>query len=284
MQAYQTLWYVLTEFTKVLAPFAPYISDYIYRLLTDGESSVHLQDFPAYTQQFIDQADTERVAIVQKIVALGHKIRASENLKVRQPLALMEYSASITFTAEEIGVIQEELNVKSVMRAENPESLATKLVKPNARVLGPRFGKKVQDVIREAKAGNYTELGDGNIEVLGEVLTSAEIEIVYQSKDDRPVTAEGVLVVSLDIDLTEELILEGKARDFVRLVQDLRKQADFHVADRIEITVSGEYEIFMNQFTDYIQNETLANSITSTLDSADIEHTDDNGEVKVRKV
>jgi isoleucyl-tRNA synthetase len=283
MQAYQTLWYVLTEFTKVLAPFAPYVSEYIYRLLTDEESSVHLQDFPVYNQQFIDQADTDRVAIVQKVVALGHKIRATENLKVRQPLALMEYSAAITFTDEEIQVIQEELNVKLVTRAEKPESLASKLVKPNARVLGPRFGKKVQDIIREAKAGNYKELGEGKIEVIGEVLTSAEIEIVYQSKDDRPVAAEGILVVSLDTVLTDELILEGQARDFVRLVQDLRKQADFHVADRIEIAVTGEYESFMTQFTDYVQNETLANSVTNAMDVSDIEHTDENGGVKLRK-
>jgi len=282
MQAYETLWYVLTEFVKIFAPFAPFTAEEIFKNLTE-KKSVHLENFPDYDVKLIEKSDTSKIAEIQNIVSLGHKIRAQEKIKVRQPLSSIEIYTSLDLNSEDNDIIREELNVKEILFVSDPDTLATRIVKPNGRVLGPRFGSRVQEIIKAAKSGDFTLNDDGTVEVLGEKLFSEEIEIYFEGKGEKHVAADGSLIVSLDTILTPELVLEGEARDFIRIVQDMRKEADFHVADRIIISVFGEYKKFIEEFTEYVKNETLAVEIKESFNDVEFEKEISGGKVGLKR-
>ena len=148
------------------------------------------------------------------------------------------------------------------------------MVKPNAKILGPKYGGAVQDIIREAKSGNYQQLENGHYKVLEYELTPEEIEIAYQSLDESlghtQVEASQGVVVILHTEITAELLREGFARDMVRSIQDLRKQADLNVADRIKVgltTTDPEIQKAIMEFEEYIKKETLAVEVSSEKQS-----------------
>jgi|CXWL01.1.fsa_nt_gi isoleucyl-tRNA synthetase len=273
-QAYQTLYTVLVEVCKLLAPFSPFITEAIYRNLT-GLESVHLSRWPEVEERFIDEALNQEIALAQQIVTLGHAARAKANMKVRQPLKMIEVAlpasnSTLPTTSSELAVIQEELNVKEVRFLESVQGRVQIMVKPNARVLGPKYGAAVQTIIKEAKSGNYTQLANGNYQVLEYELTPEEIEIAYESlvteKGHHVVEAQQGMVVILDTEVTPELQREGYARDMVRAIQDLRKQADLKVSDRIIVgltTEAAEIQHAISEFQDYIKRETLATDISA---------------------
>lgn len=267
-EAYQTLYIVLVEVCKLLAPFAPFITEAMYHNLT-GLESVHLSEWPEVQAARIDADLNEEIDIARKIVALGHAARSQANIKVRQPLGTLEVALPPTLDAkslsEQLEVIQEELNVKNIEFLESVEGKVKVIVKPNGKLLGPKLGSAVQDVIREAKAGNYTQLDNGNFQVLDHELTPEEIEIAYQSMDEgeghHAVEADAGIVVILDTAVTPELEREGYAREMIRAVQNLRKEADLNVADRITVglqTDAEEVQKAIAEHQDYISSETLA--------------------------
>ncbi|HPO06048.1 MAG TPA: class I tRNA ligase family protein, partial [Candidatus Gracilibacteria bacterium] len=257
--AYQTLYQVIITFTQLLAPFCPFISEYIFRNLQDQTESVHLSDWPKSQAELINHEMSEKTALVQKIVSLGLQLRQRKQLKVRQPLAKVEVAmANSEFLQDQLEIIAEELNVKSVVLLSNPEELAEMVVKPNARLLGPRLGGKVQEIIQMAKSGQFTVLENKNIQVGDEVLSPAELEILYVGKEGHDVAADAGIVVDFDTELSPELIAEGQTRDIVRIIQDLRKAADYQVSDRIYLEISNLPSLIQTKFSDYICNETLA--------------------------
>lgn len=273
-QAYQTLYIVLVEFVKILAPFMPYIADEIYQNLTTakvGQESVHLADWPKPNEMIIDEKMNEEIHAVRTIVNLGHSVRAKARIKVRQPLqkvgiALPEgLSKEVIDTHKE--VIMEELNVKELEFIAEAGDIVEHSVIPNAKVLGPKYGKDVQFIIQKVKAGEY-ELGDNSVKVGEFELMGDEVEIGFKGKEGYDVESAEGIVVALDTEISEDLKKEGYARDVVRMIQELRKEADYQVDDRIYVSVEsgGAVDEAVTKFADYIKTETLADELQQSGD------------------
>jgi isoleucyl-tRNA synthetase len=262
-EAYQTLYTVLVKFSQLLAPFMPFLADEIYRNLTN-EDSVHLTDWPVADKNFQKPNLDEEIALARRIVTLGHSIRSKKKIRVRQPLAKVtiglpkSVDPEIVFLQKE--VILEELNVKSLELLEDAGEVAVPTAMPSAKLLGPKYGKDVQKIIQEAKAGNFTLAPDGKVTVAGFVLEPTEVELAYKGKEGLDVEAEDGTVVALDTVVTDELYLEGLMREVIRLVQDLRKEAGYQVSDRIELLVKAEGKLAeaVLKHADTIKEETLA--------------------------
>lgn len=276
--AYQTLYSVLVNLAKLLAPFMPFMAEEIYRNLTGGES-VHLEDWPEYREKFVDQRINQQNFLVRSIVTLGHQARASQKIRVRQPLSIAEVAlpadADLNSVEEQLEVIAEELNVKEVklIALEALGGRIKKVLKPNAKLLGPKFGALVQDIIREAKAGNFSEV-DGEIIINGltvgdgnEVRLTAEEYIlettVGEENGEMAAASEKGITVILHTVITPELLAEGYARELVRMVQDLRKEAGYDVSDHIVLELAADKPLAdaVTAHADYIRRETLADEL-----------------------
>ncbi len=276
--AYQTLYKVLVVFSKLLAPFMPFLSEEIYQNLT-GEESVHLSEWPKYRKEYVDEKLNLQNKLVRSVVTVGHQLRAKNKIKVRQPLSLVEVALPKGMDAkiieEQFSVITEELNVKGVLLID-PEKVSERVqqvLKPNSKLLGPKFGALVQQIIAEAKAGNFQEK-DGQITMtnltVGEnspvILVEGEYELETSSAgadSHQDAASLSGMTVILSTEISEELLLEGYARDIVRAIQDLRKEADFQVSDRIVVDIQTGQKVAgaVTKFADYIARETLADEI-----------------------
>ncbi|MFA6457962.1 MAG: class I tRNA ligase family protein [Patescibacteria group bacterium] len=259
--AYATLFEVLKTVAKLLAPITPFLAEKIWQNLTGGKS-VHLESWPKVEENLIDENLSAEVDTTRKIISLGLKIRANEKIKVRQPLAKMTVALSQKVELD-LETIREELNVKNLEIAENPDTIAEQSVEVNARAAGKKFGAKIQKIIAAAKAVEF-EIVDGGVKILDEILSGEEITIGFRGKSGAAVESEDGIVVALDTKITPELELEGQARDLVRAIQELRKQADFDVADRIELQLENA-DAILEKFADYIAAETLATKVVRQL-------------------
>jgi isoleucyl-tRNA synthetase len=247
----------------------------MYQNLTEG-TSVHLSDWPRANKKAINEKLNKEMNTVRLVVTLGLGARAKAQIKVRQPLAKLTMSGS----AEEARLIEKnkdivlsELNVKELLVQDHaPDSVVIKL-SPLARVLGPKYGGDVQYIIRAAKAGNFEVTKNGFV-VRGETqswnLLADEAELVYESKEGQAVEASAGVVVALDVNITPALKQEGIARDIVRAVQDLRKEAKLDVSDRIHVVViteNQEIQSAIDACAPYIQEETLATSLVDKVEN-----------------
>lgn len=262
--AYQTLYLILLDFSRLLAPFTPYLADEIYRNLT-GEASVHLTDWPKTNKRLIKIALNSEMAVVRKIVTLGHCVRDKANIKVRQPLATIQIGLPKGIDRQMVlvqkEVICEELNVKNLQILEDVQEVVSRVVLPNARLLGPKYGKDVQKIIQQARIGDFEILHDGRVKVEKFILEPEEVTVGFQGKKGFDVASEAGISVVLDTVVTDELKAEGYARDIVRFIQDLRKEAGYNVDDRIYIMISSADDPIrgaVTRFADYISRETLA--------------------------
>ncbi len=293
-EAYQTLHTVLVQFSQLLAPFMPFLADEIYRNLTN-EESVHLTDWPKANKKLINTALNEEVELARRIVNLGHAIRGKKKIRVRQPLAKVtvglpgSVDPKVVLLQKE--VILEELNVKKLELLKDAGELADFVVLPNAKLLGPKYGKDVQKIIQESKAGNFKLLEDGQVEVAGFTLEPTEVEMAYKGKEGVDIESEEGTVVSLDLEVTDELYLEGLMREVVRAVQDMRKEAGFEVSDHIQLLIKadGKLEGAVTQFADTIKEETLADELEQSGDlewdlEKDFEIEGNSARLAVRKV
>jgi len=266
LQAYETLYYTLVEITKIIAPFMPFVSEYIYKNLT-WKKSVHLTDFPKYNEKLIDEklnSDTDKV---QKIITLGLAWRANQKIRVRQPLKSITVTEKLDSYYEEI--IKEELNIKEVLVVDGT-TLAKKICKPNGRNIGPKFWKDVKFIMSEAKAWNFEELANWNVKVWDFELEEWDFELVYEASDSSKLIEAGFgMVIAMDEKITEELKNEWYARDIVRQIQEARKQADYKVDDRIQVSIKWLESVTSN-FKDYIQTETLS-TLVDNIENADID-------------
>ncbi len=285
--AFDTLWTALEALTRVMAPLAPLVTEEIWRGLT-GARSVHLTDWPAIGTGDPDAVlagDHDLVAAmdrVREIVSGALGLRKANGLRVRQPLRALAVATDDPAAVEPYrALIAAELNVKSVELVALADGAAarfgvTSRLAVNARAVGPRLGKRVQDVIRAAKAGEWSQAPQGGVVVRtadGEVtLHEGEFELttVIDGAGTEAVHDVAVAVLAdsgfvvLDLVLDEALRAEGLARDAVRVVQDARKAADLHVSDRIRLrlVVPGDWVAAMDEHRGLIARETLADVVT----------------------
>lgn len=268
---YCTCHYVLSEFTKLLAPFCPFLSESVWERLGYSES-VHLQDWPSVNDKLVNEDLSVKINLARKVISAGLAIRAREKIRVRQPLskAQVVISSGVDISTQ-IQALKEELNVKDLVILDNESLIADRIGKADARALGPIYGKEVQKIIQAVKAGDFKIGEDSKVDVAGFRVDSQYIEIVYQGKEGLPVESIDGVVVALDINISKELELEGNSRDLVRQIQELRKEADLNVADRILLSVQGAKEV-VETFSDYIKGETLsAELIEADLEKAHAE-------------
>ncbi|MEI7832386.1 MAG: isoleucine--tRNA ligase [bacterium] len=280
--AYYTLYTCLLTVAKLTAPFAPFISEEIYRNLTDGKGqaeSVHLAVWPVQDVSLLDtQLDTD-MSVLLKTVELGRSARAESGWKIRQPLAeLLVHvpgDAEKASLAQFIEVLRDELNVKDVRFLDGESGLVKYSFKPNLPVVGRKYGKLVpamreallsidqptaQAMVTAAKAGESFPLT-----IAGEEMqfTGEEILIETSSPEGFAVAEDGGYVVALNTEITEELRREGLARDLVRVVQDARKDAALQISDHITLTLqlSEELATAIADNLAYLMAETLSDVV-----------------------
>jgi isoleucyl-tRNA synthetase len=255
---YATLHEVLSRISLLLSPFCPFISELVWERLGKDES-VHLTPWPEANTAFIDARLSAHVNLVRGMVSAGLSVRAREKLRVRLPLAGAKVAVRESLAAElepYIPVLCGELNVKSVQFLTDASSIASSSAKVNARVLGPRLGARVQEVIQKVRNGEFEIVAENTIKVGDITLNPGEVEVGFTGKPGLAVESGAGFVVALDTTITPELAREGAARDLVREIQDMRKEADLHIADRIRLSISGAEEI-LAAHKDYIMSETL---------------------------
>lgn len=289
--AFQTTYEVLLSFVKLIAPFTPFIAEELYLHLTDGKS-VHLENYPEVNSDLINQTLEDKVDLVRSIVSLGRAGREKENIKVRQPINSIiidkKYKDKIGNLDE---LIKEELNVKNIEYSDDVSKYMNYEVKPNFKLAGPVFGKKVGLFAKYLSDSNKSvlinklEKSDLEIELNGEnyKINSEYLDVRVSAKEGFDVQLENGIYVLLDTVLTDELISEGYARELTSKIQQERKRLDLNISDRIVIKYDAK-EDFVNAIKDHIdgiKSETLATSMD--LCKLTEESTDINGnEVKFK--
>ncbi|MGH2825548.1 MAG: isoleucine--tRNA ligase [Actinomycetota bacterium] len=278
--AFLTLWECLTTVARLTAPFTPFVADEIYTnlmsLVPDAHDSVHLTTWPEPDDERRDDELRSNMALVRKVVTLGRAARTDAKVRVRQPLAraLVVLPSSEAGGLEELrSLVADELNVKSVEIARGLEQLVDYEVKPNFKSLGPRFGKRITDIGRGLRDADAHELvraieGSGKVTLSlqdGEVeLTAEDLDIRVSGREGFSLAQDGPHGVALDLDVSDELLAEGIAREVVRGVQDLRKSSGLAVENRIELWLSTDDDGIaraLEAHRDYIASEVLASSI-----------------------
>ncbi len=239
--AYDTLYTVLVTLMRVMAPFLPYLTDHIHRALTGGES-VHLQDWPDAAAFAVDADLVKRMDLARAVCSSAASVRTAKNLRNRLPLSVLTIAhPGHAILSPLVDVIAEEANVKQVAFADDPSAFGAEVLVVNPRIVGKRLGPAMKAVLAAAKAGAWTRLDDGAVDVAGQRIEADEYEVRFQPKQGiaaAPFDGNAGVVV-LDTNVTPELEREGLARDFIRLVQVARKDAGFNVSDRIVVVGQG---------------------------------------------
>ncbi len=294
--AYQTLYTCLETISKLMCSFSPFYADQLYRDLNGTLESVHLQDFPKLDSSLIDVELEKQIEISQKITSLILRIRKLEGVKVRQPLskaiipALNDEFAVNLAKVEEL--IKSEVNIKNIEIIDRKSSVIKRSAKPNFKALGAKVGKDMKAVtgpifamtneqIQDIENGNTLAIeANGNSYVIGK----EDIEIVTADIPGWQIMNDGIYTVALDLEITDTLKLEGVARELVNKIQNLRKDKDFEVTDKIRVEIAEHP--YTNEATkaynEYICGEILADSLEivaqlSTEDTVDI----DSNEIKI---
>ncbi|KAA0127922.1 isoleucine--tRNA ligase [Chryseobacterium sp. SN22] len=278
ISAYQTLYTCLETVAKLSAPIAPFFMDQLYQDLNkvtgkDAAESIHLTDFPIADESLIDQDLVEKTHLAQNITSMVFSLRKKETVKVRQPLQKVLIPVLDKKTEEQIlavaELIKQEVNVKELqlINAEEASHLIVKQIKPNFKALGPKLGKDMKTVggaIAGLEAEQISQLEkEGKLEIQGYEITLDDVEISTKDIPGWTVTSDGKTTVALDLTLTEELKSEGIAREFINRIQNLRKEKNFDLTDRITIFLE-ENSPFLEDIRkneQYISSEVLSNKI-----------------------
>ncbi|MEY8761524.1 isoleucine--tRNA ligase [Chryseobacterium tongliaoense] len=278
ISAYQTLYTCLETIAKLSAPIAPFFMDQLYQDLnkvTGKEicESVHLTDFPVADESLIDQDLVEKTHLAQNITSMVFSLRKKENIKVRQPLQKVLVPVLDSKAEEQIlavaDLIKQEVNVKELqlINAEEASHLIVKQIKPNFKALGPKLGKDMKVVGGEIANLTTEQISslekEGKIDVQGYEITLSDVEISTKDIPGWTVTSDGKTTVALDLKLTDELKSEGIAREFINRIQNLRKDKDFELTDRINIFVEKNSPFLddIKKNEEYISSEVLSNKI-----------------------
>lgn len=277
LSAYQTLYTCLLAISKLIAPFAPFFADRLWRdlmRLEDNEGhSVHLESFPESGER--DKALEERMKLAQVITSNVLALRRKVAIKVRQPLQTLLIPVMDERQKKDVeaiaGLLKNELNVKDIKIVENEESGLVKRVKADFKKLGPKYGKVMKDLGKAISTMGQKEISvlekEGSFKfqsVPGEpVVTLEDVEVIPEDIPGWLVANDGNVTVALDVTLTPELKLEGIARELVNRIQNLRKESGFEITDRIRIKLNSvpEIEETLNVFKGYISSQVLADEI-----------------------
>jgi isoleucyl-tRNA synthetase len=281
--AYTTLYWVLVEFSKVMAPFLPFLTEAIYRNLVAGQNdtaprSVHCAPYPSSDTALLDPALDEKMRLVRTIVTMARALRSRFNLKTRQPLSeltvVIRNDAKRSLMQDMEALIKEELNVKHVRFDPNEATVVSLSAKANFKRLGKAFGPKMKDAAKIIEAFTVTDIhslekGEKR-EVAGHEVSIEDIEIRRTKREGLEVETEGEITVALNTEVTPELREECLAREFVNRVQTIRKNAGLNVTDRIETRCScpDTLRIAVTHFGDYVKSETLATSLGWEIDKS----------------
>jgi isoleucyl-tRNA synthetase len=276
-EAFQTLYLVLYQLSKLLAPFMPFLSEMIYQNLKQPEDplSIHLTTYPTPIEDWEDSSLVDAIEQIQLICNIGHSLRKEHRYKVRQPLPAIHVICRdpkiLESIAPYLNLIEEELNVKSVIMSANEESLVDLIPKPNFRVLGKMVGKQMpllQQRISELTYKQLYLLESGQpieiqLEDLSITLTGQELSIERRSKPDLIASSQGALTVLLDTTLTPELIAEGLSREVVNKINLWRRQNEFNITDRIQVVYHAPEELdqAIQAHASYIQEEIQASNL-----------------------
>ena len=302
LAAYQTLYTCLLTLSKLIAPAAPFYADRLYRDLTytdgkpDAAQSVHLDYFPKADENLIDKGLEQRMEVAQKLTSMVLSLRRKVNIKVRQPLStIMVPVADDTMKAvlESISsLVLTEINVKNLKLVHSGDGVLVKRVKPDFKVLGKKLGKQMksaaqalgaltQQQIAGLESNGYIEL---DIDGASVRIESTDVEVISEDIPGWLVANDGNLTVALDITVTEDLRREGIAREIVNRVQNIRKERDFDITDRISLVFApadGLSDVLAD-YSKYISTQVLAEEITveeSVASDANAEDLDIDGQI-----
>lgn len=282
LSAYQTLYTCLETVARLMAPIAPFYADMLYRDLMnvkqEGEAtSVHLASFPVADESLIDKAQEQRMELAQQITSMVLSLRKKEKIMVKQPLQRVAIPATDERTRAQIESVKDlilsEVNVKE-LEFVGGDGILVKKVKCNFRTMGKKFGKQMKDVNVAVLAMTQEQIGELETQqhlaltlAGGETVTvdAEDIEIYSEDVPGWSVANEGVLTVALDLTITEELRIEGVARELVRSIQQLRKDSGLEITDRIRVTIpaTDDNKACLAALKEYIAAQVLANSIVA---------------------
>ena len=279
--AYQTFYTCLITIAKLMAPVAPFYADRLYKDLVsvtgkENKESVHLTDFPVADESYIDKSLESKMQKAQTISSLVLSLRKKESIKVRQPLQKIMIPIANAAERAEIeavaNLIKHEVNVKEIELLEDASGILVKQIKPNFKTLGPKFGKDMKAIATavqgfgQAEIAQFEKAQTYSLQLPDKTVTLSldDVEISTQDIEGWLVATAGSLLVALDIHITPELRQEGIARELVNRIQNIRKDNDYDITDRIQIRLQAQpalqAAVIANEA--YIKNETLTDSIT----------------------
>ena len=285
-QAYFTLYTVLLKISKLIAPFMPFISEKIYRVLTLGKKklSVHLEDYPRVDETYLNKKLVEEMEWTEKAVILGRSLRAQHKIKIRQPLQKMFIICKNKDKKEQLSeevyqnIIKNELNVKEVYFSDEETKFVSLTAKANFKTLGKKLGKKMKlaaSLIHQLEQKKLLELencgkldlqlaDNGESEII--TLTTDDVLFLRQEKKGVIIANEADLSVVFDTEINEDLMLEGMARDIVNRIQKERKELNLHYTDRIHVYLQGSDNIIKSaqKFKEYLCQENLIDDLNFT--------------------
>lgn len=293
LSAYQTLYSCLKTVSLLMAPIAPFFADKLYRDLNGSDDSVHLAEFPICSNNVIDKALEERMALAQKVTSMVLALRRKVNIKVRQPLQSIMIPVTNDGQREQLLAVKDlilnEVNVKDMKIVASDEGMLVKRVKPDFKKLGPKFGKQMKAVAAALTALDTPAVSrfekDGFIDLdLAGVPAHVELADVEVISEDIPgwlVANEGAVTVALDVTVSAELKAEGVAREIINRIQNIRKGRDYLITDRINLLFAPNAltDGPVAEFAEYIGSQVLANSVAvgEFVEGPDTEHLDLDG-------
>ena len=294
INAYMTLYTALVTAAKAAAPMIPFMAEDIYRNLVcsvdkNAPESVHLCDYPAVNEAWIDPELEAAMDEVLKVVVLGRAARNGANIKNRQPLSDITVVAEKQLKSIYSDIIRDELNVKNVIYADSAAGLVSYIFKPQLKTLGPKYGKHLGE-IRNVLAALDGAKAKKELDEKGFITAALSIGDVQLTADDLLISAEQLahsfsltdngVTVALDTELTDELIAEGFVRELISKIQTMRKEADFNVTDHVNVTIQGTDTIngIVAAHAAEIAGDTLADSVSVAAPQGVVKEWDINGE------
>ena len=264
---YQTTYEILVGICELIAPMVPFISEEIYNNLTG--KSVHLADYPVCNEKLINDTIEKRMDLVRDLISLGRNVREEAKIKVRQPISEVLIDAkNKDLISDLVSLINEELNVKEVKFITDVSKYMEYTIKPNFKTAGPLFGANIKEYVNALNNLTMDEISKlQNNETIKVEVLGTSYDINSELVDIRVISKEGFMAASmnsnfiiLDTNLTDDLILEGIAREMISKVQNIRKEQDYNIVDRITLSYSGDEMVdkAVDKFSDMIKKETLA--------------------------
>ena len=272
LSVYKVTYDVLVGLSKLIAPISPFMSEEIYRNLTN-EQSVHLTDFPKYDESLINEEIETKMDLVRDLISLGRNAREEANIKIRQPLSKVFLDKNIESITKDLSdLIKEELNVKSVEYIEDKGKYLSYQVKPNFKEVGKLFGKNIKDFTEYVSSFTLEDIDNienkvFTVDGIDYNLTKDMLDIRIVQKEGYDAKSDGSNFVILDVNITEELKNEGILRDIIRQCQLFRKEAGFSVEDRIYIKFESNNEELLNMLNN--NKEIISNELLAKFDELD---------------